>query len=129
MVRQDAARTNGSAWKDDRIGGGAGQGDKSNDGQAFVLYPKGTNFNMDYYLSTHMPLAYKSWSDFGLKGWSVVEFGPDSDYCVQAILEWDSEESSKKALASEAAGVVMADVKNFSDKAPTFLSGKVVGSS
>ena len=61
---------------------------------------------MDYYLSTHMPLAYKSWSDFGLKGWSVVEFGPDSDYCVQAILEWDSEESSKKALASEAAGVV-----------------------
>ena len=36
--RQDAARTNGSAWKDDRIGGGAGQGDKSNDGQAFVSF-------------------------------------------------------------------------------------------
>lgn len=36
--RQDAARTNGSAWKDDRMGGGAGQGDKSNDGQAFVSF-------------------------------------------------------------------------------------------
>lgn len=36
--RQDAARTNGSAWKDDRMGGGAGQGDKSDDGQAFVSF-------------------------------------------------------------------------------------------
>lgn len=84
---------------------------------------------MDYYLSTHMPLVYKNWSQFGLKGWSVVQFPDDSDYCVQAILEWESEDSSKKALTSDTVSTVMDDVKNFADKAPTFLSGKVVGSS
>ncbi|KAG9943612.1 hypothetical protein KCU85_g8524, partial [Aureobasidium melanogenum] len=98
-------------------------------GSSSVIYPKGTKFNMDYYLSTHMPLVYKNWSQFGLKGWSVVQFPDDSDYCVQAILEWESEDSSKKALTSDTVSTVMDDVKNFADKAPTFLSGKVVGSS
>jgi uncharacterized protein (TIGR02118 family) len=84
---------------------------------------------MDYYLSTHMPLVYKNWSQFGLKGWSVVQFPDDSEYCVQAILEWESDDSSKKALTSDTVSTVMDDVKNFADKAPTFLSGKVVGSS
>ncbi|KAG9513627.1 hypothetical protein KCU71_g2459, partial [Aureobasidium melanogenum] len=98
-------------------------------GSSSVIYPKGTKFNMDYYLSTHMPLVYKNWSQFGLKGWSVVQFPDDSEYCVQAILEWESEDSSKKALTSDTVSTVMNDVKNFADKAPTFLSGKVVGSS
>ncbi|KAG9515940.1 hypothetical protein E4T50_05513 [Aureobasidium sp. EXF-12298] len=98
-------------------------------GSSSVIYPKGTKFNMDYYLSTHMPLVYKNWSQFGLKGWSVVQFPDDSEYCVQAILEWESDDSSKKALTSDTVSTVMDDVKNFADKAPTFLSGKVVGSS
>jgi uncharacterized protein (TIGR02118 family) len=84
---------------------------------------------MDYYLSTHMPLVYKNWSQFGLKSWSVVEFPSDSEYCVMALLNWESEDSSKKALTSDTVSAVMDDVKNFSDQGPTFLSGKVVGSS
>ncbi|KAI4717032.1 hypothetical protein E4T48_06782 [Aureobasidium sp. EXF-10727] len=98
-------------------------------GSSSVIYPKGTNFNMDYYLSTHMPLVYKHWNQFGLKSWSVVQFPDDSEYCVQAILNWESEDSSKKALTSDTVSAVMDDVKNFADKSPTFLSGKVVGSS
>ncbi|KAI5271292.1 hypothetical protein E4T47_05397 [Aureobasidium subglaciale] len=98
-------------------------------GSSSVIYPKGTNFNMDYYLNTHMPLVYKNWNQYGLKSWSVVQFPSDAEYCVQAILEWDTEESCQKALQSAEVSTVMGDVKNFSDKSPTFLAGKVVGSS
>ncbi|CAD0099736.1 unnamed protein product [Aureobasidium mustum] len=97
-------------------------------GSSSVIYPKGTKFNMDYYLSTHMPLVQKNWGSYGLKKWTVVQMPEDSEYCVQAILEWESEDSSKKALASETASTVFGDVKNFSDKQPTFLDGNVVGS-
>ena len=43
-----------------------------------VLYPnpEGATFDMDYYLATHMPLVSESWSQYGLKGWEVVQFGP-----------------------------------------------------
>ena len=54
-----------------------------------VLYPKGTKFNMDYYMSNHMPLVGKNLSSKGLTSWRVVDFGPDADFCVQATLLWE----------------------------------------
>jgi uncharacterized protein (TIGR02118 family) len=84
---------------------------------------------MDYYLSSHMPLVGKSWGPFGLKSWSVVEYPSDAEYCVEAILTWESEEARGKALQSDTVSTVMGDVKNFSDKSPLLINGKVVGSS
>ncbi|KAG9959943.1 hypothetical protein KCU61_g7016, partial [Aureobasidium melanogenum] len=94
-----------------------------------IIFPKGTELNMNYYLSTHLPLVQKHWEQFGLKKCTVIQYPDDSEYCVQAILEWESEDSFQSAMASDTVGPLMDDVKNFVDKAPAFLSGKVVYSS
>jgi len=94
-----------------------------------VLYPKGTKFNMDYYMSSHMPLVGKHLSSKGLKGWKVIEFGPDADFCVQATLEWDSMDSFKAAAGTPEMKEIMEDVPNFADKHPTMLPGSIKGTS
>ncbi|KAK5171808.1 uncharacterized protein LTR77_003444 [Saxophila tyrrhenica] len=94
-----------------------------------VVYPKGCSFNMDYYLSTHMPLVADTWGSYGLKSWKVIKMGEDSPYSVQATLEWGSMEDFQKAASSETAAKVMGDVPNFTDGSPTLMSGDVVGTS
>ena len=96
---------------------------------ATVLYPKGTEFNMDYYMSSHMPMVEKKWSQYGLKSWKVIDFGKDAEYCVQATLEFGSVGDFEKAGAGPEVGEVMGDVKNFSDKNPLIIHGKVQGTS
>ncbi|TKA36429.1 hypothetical protein B0A54_12443 [Friedmanniomyces endolithicus] len=99
-----------------------------------VLYPKGTKFNMDYYLSSHMPLVGNSFKSKGLKGWKVLDFGSEAEYCVQATLEWDSQKSFETAAATEEmvrtfyeCWKIMDDVPNFSDKQPMLIPGIVKG--
>jgi len=94
-----------------------------------VLYPKGVKFNMDYYMSTHMPLVQSKWSQYGLTSWKVLKFGEDAPYLVQATLEFKSMDDFHKAGAGPEVGDVMADVKNFSDKEPVLMPGDVVGTS
>lgn len=94
-----------------------------------VLYPKGTDFKMDYYMSSHMPLVQKKWSQYGLKSWKVIQYGPDAPHCVQATLEFGSMEEFKKAGGGPEAAEVMGDIKNFSDKDPLLMPGDVVGTS
>ncbi|KIV97077.1 hypothetical protein PV10_00872 [Exophiala mesophila] len=102
---------------------------------ATVLYPAegDSTFDLDYYLKTHMPLVAEKWGPYGLKNWTVVKFNPGPDgsqtYTYGAILTWDSAESIGKAVSSESAKVVMGDVVNFSNKAPIFLTGGIVGQS
>lgn len=36
-----------------------------------MIYEQGTDFKMDYYLKTHMPLVQSKWAEFGLKSWKV----------------------------------------------------------
>ncbi|KAM0713207.1 hypothetical protein Q7P35_000659 [Cladosporium inversicolor] len=93
-----------------------------------VLYEKGTDFNMDYYLKTHMPLVQEKWGSYGLKSWKVIQFGDDSPYAVQATIEWGSLDDFKKAAGSASTKDVMDDVKNFSNTSPKLFSGEVVGS-
>ena len=101
--------------------------------EAVVLYPneEDATFNMDYYLSTHMPLVSEHWQKHGLKGWRVVQFqtGPDGNkppYSVQATLLFDGPEDLQKALGSAEAATVFGDVPNFSNKSPVFLAGGVL---
>lgn len=98
-----------------------------------VLYPNpdGANFNMDYYLSTHMPLVSKSWQQYGLKGWEVIQFEPGPDgakpqYSVQATLIWDGPEDLGKAMGAEETKEVMGDIPNFSNQQPVLVAGKVL---
>jgi len=94
-----------------------------------VLYPQGVKFNMDYYMSTHMPLVGNKWTSYGLQSWKVLQFGDDAPYKVQATLEWDSMESFQKAASGPEVKDVMGDVPNFSDKDPVLMPGEVVGTS
>ncbi|TKA32402.1 hypothetical protein B0A50_01508 [Salinomyces thailandicus] len=94
-----------------------------------VLYPAGTNFKMDYYMSTHMPLVQQKWGSYGLKSWKVVQMPSEQPFCVMALLEFDSMASFQKAGAGPEREDVMNDIKNFSDKEPTILTGGMVGSS
>lgn len=100
---------------------------------ATVLYPGDTTFNLDYYLKNHMTLVSEKWTAFGLQDWKVVQFeaGPDGSkpYSIAAVLTWDSLESVPKALAAEEGKLILNDVSNFSDKAPIFLLGNIVGTS
>ncbi|KAK3720102.1 hypothetical protein LTR37_003925 [Vermiconidia calcicola] len=94
-----------------------------------VLYPQGAKFNMDYYMSTHMPLVQKKWTSYGLNSWKVLKFGDDAPHCVQATLEFKDMDAFKSAASGEEAGEVMGDIPNFCDKQPILLQGEVVGTS
>ncbi|KAJ9622340.1 hypothetical protein H2203_006558 [Taxawa tesnikishii (nom. ined.)] len=97
--------------------------------QVTVIYPNEPNakFDMDYYLSTHMPLVQKLWGPQGLKSWTVLKFGNDSPYSVQATLEWDDMETFQKAAAGEHTAEIMNDVPNFASTKPHLMPGEVVG--
>ncbi|PNS19231.1 hypothetical protein CAC42_2408 [Sphaceloma murrayae] len=93
-----------------------------------VLYPQGADFNLDYYLKSHMPLVSKTWTPEGLKSWKVVQLPEDQPYGIQAILEFESMDAFKAASTGESAKSVLGDIPNFCDKQPIFLTGPVVGS-
>jgi uncharacterized protein (TIGR02118 family) len=100
-----------------------------------VLYPAedGATFNMDYYLSSHMPLVGKKFGAHGLQSWSVTQFQPGPDgpkpiYSVQATLIFENAEQVGKAIEAEGS-IVFGDVSNFSNKQPLFMMGPVLGES
>lgn len=97
--------------------------------QVTVVYPQGAKFNLDYYLSTHMPLVQKKWSSYGLKSWKVVKFGDDSPYTIGATLEFSNMDEFKSAASGPEAPEVLGDIPNFSDKDAIIMPGEVVGTS
>lgn len=60
------------------------------------------DWQMDYYLKTHMPLVDKHWGPFGMKSWTIVQFQENdpSGMHVQAIMLWESVEAFEKAIAA-----------------------------
>ena len=46
-----------------------------------VIYPKEArgDFNMTYYLESHMPLVQKLWGPLGLKSWTINVLQPDNE--------------------------------------------------
>ncbi|KZM26338.1 uncharacterized protein EKO05_0002200 [Ascochyta rabiei] len=99
----------------------------SNGAQVIILYPRkdGSKFDLDYYHSTHMPLVKGKWSDLGLKSFSVVQLGPDNQYSIAGILNFESQESVGKAMADPSAKEIMGDIPNFSSEQPVVVGGSV----
>jgi uncharacterized protein (TIGR02118 family) len=102
--------------------------------QITVLYPQTSDatFNMDYYLSTHMPMVAEQMAPYNFKGYSVCKIKgipkPDktmdpSPYSVQALLNFDSLADFQAALR-DTAEKVLGDVPNFSNQSPTLLIGE-----
>ncbi|RYP60304.1 hypothetical protein DL769_008177 [Monosporascus sp. CRB-8-3] len=92
-----------------------------------VIYPKEaeSNFNMKYYLETHMPLVQKVWGPLGLKSWTVGTVNPDSGFHVQAFLVWDSLEAFENAPTKD----IFGDIKNFTNVTPVKWVGQLYGHS
>ena len=98
-----------------------------------VLYEntEDATFDLDYYMAKHMPLVGEKFKPFGLKGWRVLKAGSGlsgekSLYSIIALLEFDSADQFKAAVAAEG-GPVFGDVPNFSNKSPVVVIGDSVG--
>ena len=88
-------------------------------------------FDLDYYMTKHMPLVGEKFKPFGIKGWRVLKAvsGPTGEkplYSIIANLEFDTVEQFRAAVAAEG-GPVFADVPNFSNKAPVVVMADLVG--
>jgi hypothetical protein len=96
------------------------------------LYPA-VDFDLDYYLTSHMPMVQKKWASYGLLDWyvfgsvifwsyfnstdilsnrKVVKLDPATGNCVQCILEWQNAEAFPKALAATEGVEVLGDIKS-----------------
>jgi uncharacterized protein (TIGR02118 family) len=99
--------------------------------KANVLYPNGTDakFDMDYYLTKHMPLVKQS---FGvtLKGASVDQGiaggapGSPAPFATVCTLLFDTIGDLQAGMAASAAKL-MADVPNFTNIQPTIQISEV----
>lgn len=51
--------------------------------EATILYPNDadTKFDLEYYLTKHMPMLASNWEPVGLTGWKVTKFTE----CVTSI--------------------------------------------
>ena len=77
-----------------------------------IVYPnkEGTKFNLDHFVSKHMPLAMKHWAQYGLKGYEITEFdtinGEKPQFSVQCIMKWEKSGCLEKALQSAETKIV-----------------------
>lgn len=107
---------------------------------AVVSYPskhpetgEALKFDMDYYLSGHMPLIEKAWGPFGMKSWHINQvpptdaLGQSPPYGVITTLYFDNPEDFLKALNGPMKDETAQDVKKFSNVFPSIWVGHVTG--
>ncbi len=92
--------------------------------KVIVSYPNqaGARFDLDYYLTKHMPLVARKLGG-ALKGWSAEQGigsgapGTPAEFMIQATLTMESVEAFQSAMASSGAEI-MGDIKNYTDIQP-----------
>jgi uncharacterized protein (TIGR02118 family) len=89
-----------------------------------VYYPttEGATFDHDYYRSTHVPLAVKTW---GLDG-AEIDKGVDGPHVAAVHFKFDSLEALGAAMGAEGTGDVLADVANYTTIAPVLQTSEIV---
>jgi len=96
-----------------------------------VLYPnsEGSNFNMDYYCNSHMPMVQEKLGS-ALKGVAVeqglggAEPGASATYAAMGHLLFESVEAFQTAFGPHA-NAIMADIPNYTDVQPTIQVSEV----
>jgi uncharacterized protein (TIGR02118 family) len=98
-----------------------------------VLFPNDADaqYDIEYYVSHHMPLIERHWKKFGVQSWCVTTFDPSANgepamYKFGSIVTWESKEGIQKAFESPEVTEIMGDVPKFSNKQPVFLFGPQV---
>jgi uncharacterized protein (TIGR02118 family) len=87
-----------------------------------VSYPNqpGSRFDLDYYLTKHMPMVDQKFGPFGLSSATADQGiaggtpGSSAQYQMQAMLMFPTIEQMQAAMAA-AGAEVMADISNFTD--------------
>ncbi len=100
-----------------------------------VLYPdnEGARFDLDYYMTKHMPLVGEKFTPFGLKQWRVMRSagtldGGRSVYRMAAVLEFGSADQFRAAAAAEGPSI-FGYVPNYTDIKPVLMISELVGAS
>lgn len=101
--------------------------------RATVSYPHtpGARFDMDYYLTRHMPMVAAKLSPRGLAGWGVDQGlsglmpGSSPEITIQAYMLFETLEALQSALMAEGAAL-MADIPNFTEIQPRIQVSKIV---
>lgn len=90
-----------------------------------IIYPtsEGSTFDMDYYVSNHMPMFAKALGD-ACQSWGVSESHGDQYHAVGWAMV-DSIEAFGAAM-KEHGGEIMADVANYTTVAPTLITGDLI---
>ncbi len=106
---------------------------------AVVAYPskhpetgEDLKFDMDYYLSGHMPMIEKAWSPFGMRSWTINQFpnpdpftGQAPPYSVQTTIYWDKVDDFKAAMNGPMKDETAKDVSVFSNIWPQIWVGEI----
>ncbi|EJF58578.1 hypothetical protein DICSQDRAFT_22625, partial [Dichomitus squalens LYAD-421 SS1] len=94
-----------------------------------ILYPAtlpGTStpnkFDLEYYVSKHIPLVKARGAALGLKSIAVARLDPSTGYAVECVAVWENAEAFGAVTKDEE---IMGDVRNFSEVPPTARIGKV----
>jgi uncharacterized protein (TIGR02118 family) len=97
-----------------------------------VMYPAGsdTTFDMDYYLTKHVPLVGARWNDCGLREAKVLQGigaagGSPAMYSVIALLTFDSAADFEQAVARHGEEII-GDIANFTNVQPVIQVNDVL---
>jgi uncharacterized protein (TIGR02118 family) len=101
--------------------------------RVMVSYPNvaGAKFDLEYYLTRHMPMVQAKLTGHGLTGWSVDQGiagglpGTDAEFLIQAFLTFESVEAFERAMASEGAEI-LADIPNYTSIQPRIQVNKML---
>lgn len=89
-----------------------------------VFYPsgEGSTFDLDYYRSTHVPMALKAW---GLSE-AEIDKGINGPYVAGVHFRFESQDAVNTALGAPATAEVLADVANFTNITPVMQMSEIV---
>jgi uncharacterized protein (TIGR02118 family) len=88
-----------------------------------VFYPTtdGATFDHDYYRTSHVPLACRTW---GLTG-AQIEKGVTGPYVAAVHFSFDTMDAMNAAMAAPGTADVMADVANYTTIEPVIQISEV----
>lgn len=89
-----------------------------------VLYPvtEGADFDHDYYVNKHVPLALKTWG----MDTAEIDRGLDGPYVAAVHFMFESQEAMGAALGGPGTADVMADVANYTTISPVTQTSEIV---
>jgi uncharacterized protein (TIGR02118 family) len=91
-----------------------------------VMYPKGGDFNFDYYINKHMAMVHKRLDSFGLVKSEVDKGLADSPFAAVGHLIFKNMEDMQKGLQAHDPEFA-ADLVNYYTIKPQFQVSEIVG--